>query len=209
MPTGYARPKAATPVYFSLVPAYQPCESPNETHAAPLSFDSCNPPSLVSPNLTIGTPDSNGARANSVGFVKMRVLNGDPTTLTDDADVAVDMSLTDVRNQGDLSDYTGELQSSVSVQLTDRNNGSAGDGSGTSQAFDFPITVPCSATPDPGIGGACAIATTFDAIVPGSTPEGTRAIWALDQVQVNDGGSDGLVSTPDNSLFARGGIFVP
>ena len=32
---GYARPKSATPVYTPLVPAYQPCASPNRTHAPP------------------------------------------------------------------------------------------------------------------------------------------------------------------------------
>jgi hypothetical protein len=36
-----------------------------------------------------------------------------------------------------------------------------------------------------------------------------RAIWALDQVQVFDGGPDGVVATADNSLFAVQGIFVP
>ena len=40
----YARPKAATPLYTSLVPAYEECTAPNRAHKAPLSFNSCNPP---------------------------------------------------------------------------------------------------------------------------------------------------------------------
>jgi hypothetical protein len=39
---------------------------------------------------------------------------------------------------------------------------------------------------------------------------GGRAIWELGQVQVLDGGADGLASTPgDNTVFERQGVFVP
>ena len=44
--------------------------------SGPLSFPSCNPPQQVSPNLTIGTPDANGAAANAIGFAKVEVLVG-------------------------------------------------------------------------------------------------------------------------------------
>ena len=36
-----------------------------------------------------------------------------------------------------------------------------------------------------------------------------RAIWALNQVQLIDGGTDGLMSTTPNSLFAVQGVFAP
>ena len=36
-----------------------------------------------------------------------------------------------------------------------------------------------------------------------------RAIWELSQVQVDDGGPDGLVKTLDNDRFAVQGIYVP
>ncbi len=39
--------------------------------------------------------------------------------------------------------------------------------------------------------------------------EGKRAIWELGQIEVSDGGSDGLASTEDNTVFARQGVFVP
>jgi hypothetical protein len=46
--------------------------------------------------------------------------------------------------------------------------------------------------------------------VPGAVVEGGRSIWELGQVQVFDGGADGLASTAgDNTLFEREGIFVP
>ena len=57
---GYPRPKGASPLRVSLVPAYKSCSAPNRSHGAPLSFPSCNPPDLESQFLTVGTPDSNG-----------------------------------------------------------------------------------------------------------------------------------------------------
>jgi hypothetical protein len=69
--------------------------------------------------------------------------------------------------------------------------------------------VPCSATANTAIGAACAISTTANAVVPGSVQTGQRAIWQVGQVQVFDGGPDGVVSTANNSLFENGGVFVP
>ena len=70
--------------------------------------------------------------------------------------------------------------------------------------------MPCAATPaDATIGSTCSVSTTFDAVTPGSVPEGKRSIWELGQVQVFDGGPDGVASTPGNSLFAVQGVFVP
>ena len=47
---------------------------------------------------------------------------GSPSTPADEADVTIDVSATDIRSTGDLSDYTGELQAQVSLRITDRNN---------------------------------------------------------------------------------------
>ena len=45
--------------------------------------------------------------------------------------------------------------------------------------------------------------------MPGAVKELDRSIWQLDAVQVFDGGSDGVVSTSPNTLFAKQGIFIP
>ena len=47
------------------------------------------------------------------------------------------------------------------------------------------------------------MSTTFDAVMPGAVPEGKRSIWQLGQIEVYDGGSDGLAATAGNTLFAR------
>jgi hypothetical protein len=36
-----------------------------------------------------------------------------------------------------------------------------------------------------------------------------RAIWQLGQVEVLDGGADGVVSTTPNTTFLRQGLFIP
>jgi hypothetical protein len=117
--------------------------------------------------------------------------------------------LTDVRRQGDLSDYTGELLVKDLVRITDRQNGPAANEPGTMSDYDLSVVVECAAVADPAIGGSCITSTSMDAVVPGAVAEGKRAIWELGQVQVLDGGPDESAGTSPNTVFARQGIFVP
>jgi hypothetical protein len=205
----YARPRGATPFRVSLVPTFRACTSPNSQHGAPLAFGSCKPAQLQSGQLTVGSQDANGNAANSIGSMRLDVLAG-PNTPANDADVHVGASLTDVRKQSDLSDYTGELRFETFVQITDRQNGASENEPATVEGNPFPFTVPCTATAASGTGGACSLSSTFNAILPGSVVEGKRAIWELNEVDVFDGGADGQAGTTfDNTLFARQGIFVP
>src|SRR5688572_29505704 len=71
----HPRPKGATPLRVSLVPAFAPCTSPNRQHGAPLSFPSCSPPVHASNWVTVGTADANGAPANFEGFVRLDVIH--------------------------------------------------------------------------------------------------------------------------------------
>jgi hypothetical protein len=202
--TGYARPKGATPVRLSLVPAFVACDAPNQAHGAPLAFGSCAPPTPASSNLTTGVGDGSPALAKSIGFIRIDVLAGVPGG-PDDSDLRVRFSLTNVMRASDLSDYTGSLRAETSVRLTDRD----GNVPSTTQDFPFDLDIPCSATADTTVGGACQSITTAEAILPGSVPEGSRSVWALGRARVLDGGPDGDSTTPDNSLFAVQGVFVP
>jgi hypothetical protein len=204
---GYPRPKSASPIKVSLVPGYQPCAVPNRTHGPPLAFGSCDPPAQASGSLTVGTPDANGQAAGATGSVRFAVLVGDPATMGDEADVEVTFSLTDVRWRSTLADYTGELQSTATVRITDRRNGTGVDAA-TVQDLPFPVTVPCAATAG-AAGATCALTTTFDAVLPGAIAEGRRSIWEFDRVRVMDGGTDGEAATAPNDLFATQGLFVP
>ena len=122
---GYVRPKGASPHKTPLVPAYNACTSPNRVHGPSLEHPSCNPPALSSPRLTTGTPDVNGAVANMNASVSFRVFAGDPGTPEDEADVNVQAIINDVRLRTDATDYTGELQGEVVLQVTDKTSTAA------------------------------------------------------------------------------------
>jgi hypothetical protein len=205
----YPRPKAASPLRLSLVPAYDACTAPNRTHGPGLAFPSCNPPVQSSAELTVGSPDANGRAANSIGYAKIQVLPGIASTPADEADVRFVASITDVRLKSDLSDYTGELLLAAELRVTDKLNGAAPVDNGTTVDLPFPVTVPCSSTANTGIGSTCAVTTTADSVLPGAVREIKRSIWRLAALRVTDGGPDGLAATPPNTLFATQGIFVP
>jgi hypothetical protein len=209
--TGYARPKSASPVQVSLVPAYRECTSPNAQHGPPLAHPSCNPPAQESAALTVGTFDANGFGASSAASVRFSVQLGDPSTTADEADVRLALRATDVRCAtpaaacaGDAgSDYTGGVTVATTVRITDRNSDIAsGGGSDPATVTDLPLTVPagCAATAAAQTGGTCDLATTIDSVLPGAVTEGDRAIWQLGRVEVLD---------PDGATFLRQGVFVP
>jgi hypothetical protein len=214
---GYVRPRGASPLSVPLVPSYRPCTTPNRTHGAPLAFPSCNPPVQSSTFLTVGSPDANGAAANAMDSVKLKVHNGQPGP-PNDADVTVTWSITDVRcqastaasvctssNAADGPDYSGGLQVLLPVRITD------GSGSVPATVVDiqFPVTVTCANSPTTTVGGTCAGTTTLNSIVAGALREGDRAVWEIGGVQVLDGGQDGSVTTADNTPYLTQGIFVP
>jgi hypothetical protein len=193
----------------SLVPKFTACTSPNNTHGAPLAFGSCGPPVQASQQLTMGSPDANGTQANFVGSIKFTTIVGNPSTPADEADVRMVTSLSDVRVASTLADFTGQLQGAVGMRITDRLSGSAPQDPGTVTDFTFKWTIPCTATGATNVGSTCALDTTADAILPGAVPEGARSNWELSQVQVYDGGSDGVASTDPNTVFAVQGVLVP
>ena len=51
--------------------------------------------------------------------------------------------------------------------------------------------------------------SSFNALVPGAIAFGHRAVVRMEQVLVNDGGSDGVSGTHPNTRFAVQGIFAP
>jgi hypothetical protein len=209
--TGFARPKGATPLRVPLVPVYEECANGNTTHGPPLAFESCNPPVPGSDHLTVGTPDANGKVANSRGSLQLSAIVGIPSTLTDEADIAIDFSLTDVRKQDDLSDYMGELSITTRLRITDRLNASSEMVPGTVADMPFAFTATCAPTRDTAIGGTCRLNTTLDGLIPGAIKEGKRSIFeVLGNVEVYDGGADADADTAgDNTLFAGSGLFVP
>jgi hypothetical protein len=203
-------------MYLPTVTSFTPCTSPNTTRPPPFAIPACTPASQISPNLTVGTPDANGAAANSVGSVRLSVITGD---------VRIVASVTDVRckagtspcpsaNTADGPDYAGELQGTSTMRVTDHNNAPTASGPFTSTAtvqdIDLiPFTIPCATTVSTTVGGSCSASTTANTLVPGVIVSGKRMNIGVGQMRILDGGSDGSVSTPGNSLFEVQGLFVP
>jgi hypothetical protein len=209
---GYPRPKGASPLRVSLVPAANQCTAPNRTHGAPLSFGSCAPPGLASQYLTTGTPDANGRGALMNAYLTLTVIPGIPSSMTDEADVQIKTRLNDVFNK-DLSDYTGTLHAKIPLRIIDKDNtpSPGGPGAGTTIAFAFAFDIPCLPDPDPNVGSDCSLQTTADTLMPGAVKETRRTIWeSVGPMKVDDGGADGDGSTTaDNTQFATQGLFVP
>jgi hypothetical protein len=212
----HVRPKGASPLRASVVPAFKACSAPNRTHGAPLAFPSCNPPVQASSYLTVGTPDANGAGANSVSSILLRVKATSPE------DVLINSTGTDIRclpatsatvcssaNAADGPDYSGELQGNATIRISDHYNGPGLNEAATVVDIPFPVTGTCVNTTSTSVGGTCTTATTANTVVPGSVKDTQRGVVEISQLQIFDGGADGLVSTADNTLFGVQGIFIP
>lgn len=213
-PPGYARPISANNTRAYLDIAYDSCSSPNATHGGPLAASSCSPPSQTSDFLTVGTPDANGMQPNFTGWVHLKAISPSPSpTDGDQADVTIQMNLTDVRNKTSLTDYTGELELVLPLRVTDRYNGNQfSPPIQPATATDTPLrmSVVCTATADILVGSTCSATTSADTLMPGIALEGKRAVWELGQLRVYDGGADGDADTAgDNTLFAVQGLFAP
>ena len=136
-------PAARRPPRRSIAPltvAYQPCSSATRVHAPPLGPGSC-PATRSSSYLTVGTADANGKATNFGGAIRLKALTGD---------LSIKVDTTDIRNAGDLSDYTGELRVTTTVRATDKQSPrNAGEMPGPATVVDkgFGPTVPCTPTP--------------------------------------------------------------
>lgn len=212
----HVRPKGATPLRASLVPSFKACAAPNRTHGAPLAFPSCNPPVQTSNFLTIGSPDANGAGANSTGFILLKVKATSPE------DVLITSTITDVRctaataaavctsaNAGDGPDYSGGVQGNATIRISDHYNGAGLTDAATVVDIPFPVNGTCANTASTAVGGTCTTNTTANAVVVGSVKDTQRAVVEISQLQIFDGGADGNVATADNTLFEVQGIFIP
>jgi len=144
--------------------------------------------------------------------VKVRALYETPPLDPGDGDqddVGYEVSLTDVRNAADLTDYTGELRVQAPLRITDRDNSYSGNAPATVTDTSIEFDVPCTATANAYSGATCGVSTTAEALLPGLVTERKRTIWELGKLRVLDGGADGDADTGPNTLFATQGLFVP
>jgi hypothetical protein len=171
----------------------------------------------TSDHLTVGTPDANGAAANSVGSFRLDVRRS-----ANESALIVRAAVSDVRCKPGVSacgnanatggpDYTGELQSDATIRITDHYNGPDHDETATVVDIPFPVAMFCASTADTAVGATCESTTTV--VQPGIPNQdwysGERVVVEITQVQVFDGGADGLNGTDGNTLFMNQGVFIP
>ena len=187
----HPRPKGATPMRMSLVPAYAACVAPNRTHGPSLAFASCNPPAQTSAQATLGTPDAFGGAANSIGYLLLRYWHCRATAPEDD-DMRIDIALNDVRcvptgarcgaaNASGPADYSGEMRFSFTFRLTDHCNAVApGGGTDTATVQDFTIehSWACVQSGSTSIGSTCNLSTSLKAVSPGAVGRKTLDLGA-------------------------------
>jgi hypothetical protein len=216
----HPRPKGATPLRASLVPAFKQCTAANTRHGPPLSFPSCSPPVQTSNFLTVGTPDANGAGAKSIGFFQLSVQPGAGSN----DNVVITASITDVRcrpgtaasvcgsaNAAGGPDYSGQLEADATIRVTDHFNGSSRTQAATVQDLPSPVPLYCASTADTTVGGTCGIVSSTPCPPEGCSGirNGDRAVVQVTGIEVSDGGADGSIFSDDNTLFEVQGIFVP
>ncbi len=137
------------------------------THGPPLAFPSCSSPDQASPNLTVGTPDANGRGANSIGAVRLATIVGNPSTPEDEADVQVEVSITDVREAaglGRLHRRAEQVTNAADHRPRQRQPATSPPRSRTRRS---PRRSPAPQPPSTTRGSTCSISTTMDALVPG------------------------------------------
>jgi hypothetical protein len=145
----------------------------------------------------------------------MTVEPGDPTTPADEADVAIGLDATDVRNGSPTgSDYNPNASGSdvtlaMRLRITDQYNGASQTDPATASDLDFSVPVACAPTVDPAVGSSCSLDTTADAVQPGAVKEGKQAVLQVFRVRLSDSGADGVLGNSDDTLFAQQGVYIP
>jgi hypothetical protein len=172
---------------------------------------------------TVGTGDAwPGTVPQNSGTIRLDVK----ATVPEDVKIAA--NATDIRCKAGTSagcgsantdnaavpDYKGELQGNAQIRITDHFNGPVGGTGGTDPAtvqdLPFPVTSPCANSASTTIGGTCAVTTSANAVLPGAVQDNKRAIVEIQQIQISDGGTDGVaLTTGDNTLFGTQGIWIP
>jgi hypothetical protein len=201
----------------SLVPAYRQTISNtqctargglNGTHGLPLGLPSCNPPAFIP-----GTVAHVGAQ--SLGYAELVAVPGDLGTGTDEADVAIQGTTTDIRSGSATgADYdpvpAGDDATLITRwRISDNYNGASLTDPATVQDFDFKVPVNCTATSDPSVGSTCNVDTTADSLTAGEIKEGKAMTIQLFRIVLNDAGANGTRGDADDRIFEQQGLYNP
>jgi hypothetical protein len=181
----HARPQAATPLTFQLVPSFKPaspCAGTLTTHGAPLAVPSCNPPAQTSAWLTLQDPSRPApftGPADGKGRIVLKVTCLTPGTTTstgqsppcpaagDQQDVLISSSSVATRCVAAIAGgicaapnalYNGKVLGVSTIQITDHDN-TAGGLAGSPCPSGNGVEPNCAGTVTPlpfSVGAQCA-----------------------------------------------------
>ena len=141
--------------------------------------------------------------------MKLSAIAGNAGTSADEADVKVNVNLTDVRKHSDLADYTGQLQ--ARLRPGHHRHGQRAHARGprhvVCRADALHVALRRHGLHD--VGSTCSLTTTADAVAPGTVLEGRRSVWGLGVMRSSTGGPTATRRPTPNTTFARQGLFVP
>lgn len=189
----------------------------NGSHAQPFSFASCLPPAFLP-----GTAAALGPASNS--GVALKAIQDDPSTATDEADIALAAHLKGViclvaspGCPGFGAPYDphpgpggNDVTARFKVRLSDHRN-CAGTtcttfGSpGTVRDFDIGFPVDCTPAAPPA---RCDTMTTLNALTPGAISRGAELNAQVFRIRVADSGLDAVLGNADDREFAMQGLVV-
>ena len=215
-PPPYHVPKSASPIKVSLVPVFKQCGTGgnpfNSQHASPLAVSSCSPPGPFSKVARVGPASTSSA---SLG-----VMPSNPSTPGNEADVALEASLTDIQTTTG-ADYNPnpsgpDLTAYARVRLTDLRNCTPTPCSGpydkpattTDTFLTFPVDC-VEVTWIPNTGSSCSANTSANALTPGFAREGNGTVVQSFRMLVDDSGANGIRADSDDRIFMMQGVFVP
>ena len=137
------RRRAAAGAAGARIPAMR--ERPTAPTARRSTQPSCRPAVQASAYTTVGTPDANGFPARSTGSARFTVLRGEPTTPANEADVRIEVSITDVLDRtagrGLLRRQT--CRAVIDAAITDRPSNAPASDSATATGSRSPVDMPC------------------------------------------------------------------
>jgi hypothetical protein len=80
----------------------------------------------------------------------------------------------------------------------------------TAADFDLSFDYNCGPPPPPGPPSTCALASSVNAVTPGTVVAGGALVMQVFRFRVRDAGADGMIGTAaDNREFAMSGVFAP
>jgi subtilisin family serine protease len=218
----YDFPESASPLTVSLVPDFRQTISPTQCSARSGLSSSHGPPDLPGggnpdgscnpPAFLPGTVAHFGSQTSATA--SLTAVPGNAATSTDEADVTVSVSATDVRSGSATgADYNPvaagpDLTLSVKVRISDMLNGVSLDQPGTVEDRVVAVPVACATTTSGTVGSSCSANTTLDAITPATVREGKFSVFQTFRARLLDSGANGVRNDADDRSFAMQGIYV-